>query len=134
METLEDNEEPMVTDSCSTPTNIPITTSIMQIKLEQTDESMKQDKISEIPPTSSISGITFLEKEMDIQKPITTVKMEIKEESIKKESLKQEQMNGTRTENGDDSTALTTLATAALGSAEQPMKMKPEQVKYYILY
>lgn len=129
METLEDNDEPMVTDSCSTPTNIPITTSIMQIKLEQTDESMKQDKISEIPPTSSISGITFLEKEMDIQKPITTVKMEIKEESIKKESLKQEQMNGTRTENGDDSTALTTLATAALGSAEQPMKMKPEQTE-----
>lgn len=128
METLEDNDEPMVTDSCSTPTNIPITTSIMQIKLEQADESMKQDKISEIP-TSSISGITFLEKEMDIQKPITTVKMEIKEESIKKESLKQEQMNGTRTENGDDSTALTTLATAALGSAEQPMKMKPEQTE-----
>lgn len=123
----------MVTDSCSTSTNIPITTSIMQIKLEQADESMKQDKISEIPP-SSISGITFLEKEMDIQKPITTVKMEIKEESIKKESLKQEQMNGTRTENGDDSTALTTLATAALGSAEQPMKMKPEQVRCYILH
>ncbi|CAK9826153.1 Host cell factor [Anthophora retusa] len=130
METLEDNDEPMVTESCLTTTNvnIPITTSIMQIKLEQSDEPMKQDPIPE-PPTSTISTVAILEKEMDIQKPVVPVKMEIKEESIKKESLKQEKMNGTRAENGDDSTALTTLATAALGSAEQPMKIKPEQTE-----
>ncbi|CAK9804270.1 Host cell factor [Anthophora quadrimaculata] len=130
METLEDNDEPMVTESCLTTTNvnIPITTSIMQIKLEQSDEPMKQDPIPE-PPTSTISTVAILEKEMDIQKPVIPVKMEIKEESIKKESLKQEKMNGTRAENGDDSTALTTLATAALGSAEQPMKIKPEQTE-----
>ncbi|XP_076761291.1 host cell factor isoform X2 [Xylocopa sonorina] len=130
METLEDNDEPMVTDTCLTPANvnIPITTSIMQIKLEQPDEPMKQDKIPE-PPTSSISAVAVLEKEMDIVKPAVPVKMEIKEESIKKENLKQEKMNGSRTENGDDSTALTTLATAALGSAEQPMKIKAEQTE-----
>ncbi|CAK9819158.1 Host cell factor [Anthophora plagiata] len=129
METLEDNDEPMVTESCLTTTNvnIPITTSIMQIKLEQSDEPMKQDPIPE--PPSTISTVAILEKEMDIQKPVVPVKMEIKEESIKKESLKQEKMNGTRAENGDDSTALTTLATAALGSAEQPMKIKPEQTE-----
>ncbi|CAL7936581.1 unnamed protein product [Xylocopa violacea] len=130
METLEDNDEPMVTDACLTPANvnIPITTSIMQIKLEQPDEPMKQDKIPE-PPTTSISAVAVLEKEMDIVKPAVPVKMEIKEEAIKKENLKQEKMNGTRTENGDDSTALTTLATAALGSAEQPMKIKAEQTE-----
>ncbi|XP_043519342.1 host cell factor 1 isoform X1 [Frieseomelitta varia] len=130
MEILEDNDEPMITDSCSTSTtvNIPITTSIMQIKLEQSDEPMKQDKIAE-PPTSSINNVTILEKEMDIQKPVVPIKMEIKDEVIKKENLKQEKLNGTRAENGDDSTALTTLATAALGSAEQPMKIKAEQTE-----
>nr|XP_012135197.1 PREDICTED: host cell factor 1 isoform X1 [Megachile rotundata]XP_012135198.1 PREDICTED: host cell factor 1 isoform X1 [Megachile rotundata] len=127
METLEDTDEPM-TDSCLTSTNIniPITTSIMQIKLEQPDEPMKQE-IKMAEPTATINNVTLIEKEMDVQKPITQIKMEIKEESIKKEPVKQEKMNGNRTENGDDSTALTTLATAALGSAEQPMKIKAEQ-------
>ncbi|XP_033352315.1 host cell factor [Bombus vosnesenskii] len=130
METLEDNDEPMVTDSCSTSTtvNIPITTSIMQIKLEQPDEPMKQAKILE-PPAPSVNSISILEKEMDIKKPVIPMKVEIKDEPIKKESLKQEKMNGTRTENGDDSTALTTLATAALVSAEQPIKIKAEQTE-----
>ncbi|OAD55436.1 Host cell factor [Eufriesea mexicana] len=96
METLEDNDEPMVTDSCSTPTNvnIPITTSIMQIKLEQPDEPMKQDKIPE-KPTSSISNVALLEKEMDIQKPIvpdgkSEQPMKIKAEQTEKEKKEEE--------------------------------------------
>ncbi|KZC06157.1 Host cell factor [Dufourea novaeangliae] len=39
---------------------------------------------------------------------------------------KHNKINDCRSENGDDATALTTLATAALGSAEQPVKIKAE--------
>ncbi|XP_076235941.1 host cell factor [Calliopsis andreniformis] len=132
MEKLEDTDEPMVTDSSLTPAdvNMPITTPIitpeMQLKLEQPHEPMEQDKVPE-PPTSTMNGVAPPEKEMDIQKPMTPIKMEIKEDISKKESLKQEKMNDNRSESGDDSTALTTLATAALGSAEQPIKIKTEQ-------
>lgn len=131
MEKLEDNDEPMVTDSSLTPAdvNMPTTTTITlnkQLKAEA-DEPMEQDKIPE-PPVSSINGVAPPEKEMDVPKQMVPIKMEIKEDIIKKETLKTEKIND-RTESGDDSTALTTLATAALGSAEQPVKIKSEQVR-----
>ncbi|XP_043253553.1 host cell factor 1 isoform X1 [Colletes gigas] len=132
VEKLEDTDEPMITDTSlpSTDVNMPITTPIitpdMQAKADHSDEPMEQEKIPE-PPTSSMNGVAPLEKELDIQKPMTPIKVELKEEPVKKESLKQDKMNDSRAESGDDSTALTTLATAALGSAEQPMKVKMEQ-------
>ncbi|XP_076676547.1 host cell factor isoform X3 [Andrena cerasifolii] len=132
MEKLEDTDEPMVTDTSLTTAdvNMPVTTPIitpeMQIKLEQPDEPMEQDKTSE-PLVSSMNGVAPPEKEVDVPKPMTPIKIEMKEEPVKKEILKQEKINDSRSESGDDSTALTTLATAALGSAEQPIKMKPEQ-------
>ncbi|XP_054000404.1 host cell factor 1 isoform X2 [Hylaeus anthracinus] len=132
MEKLEDNDEPMVTDTSLTSTDVnmpitvatPIVTPDMQIKLEL-DEPMEQEKIPE-PPTP-MNGVAPLEKEVDVQKPMTPLKIEMREEAVKKESFKQEKINDSRSESGDDSTALTTLATAALGSAEQPMKVKAEQ-------
>lgn len=121
--------------------NTPVTTSTpvvapnVQIKLESADEPMEQEKFPDLP-ISSINGIAApLEKEMNepAQKLHTPIKIEIKEDSAvpKKDGLKQEKINDTRsTETGDDSTALSTLASAALGSAESPVKVKNEQVSY----
>ncbi|XP_012221514.2 host cell factor 1 isoform X2 [Linepithema humile] len=141
----EDLNEPMLADvGALTPTDAvnatPVTTATtasvatpsVQMKLEPTDESMEQDRLSDLP-ISSINGVAApLEKETEsVQKTHTSMKIEMKDEIIavpKRESLKQEKINDTRSETArDDSTDLTTLATAALGSAESPVKIKNEQ-------
>lgn len=97
---------------------------------EPSEEPAGHDKVADLP-ISSVNGIaTPLEKESKSpQKVLAPLKMEIKDEIVspKRENLKQEKINDARSESGDDSTALTTLATAALGSAE-PVKAKIEQV------
>lgn len=141
----ENADESMITDnSPSTPTDnviAPVVTPIVQMKLEPDDEHMEQNKLPDLP-ISSINGVAAsLEKEME--KVHTPLKMEmtstVKDDLTvsKRENLKQEKVNDARSETGDDSTALTTLATAALGSAEPAMKIKNEQVdsiNFYIIY
>lgn len=109
-------------------TTTPVVTPSIQMKPEPTDEPTNQDK-SDLP-ISSINGVA-LEKEME--KVHTNVKLEVKDELAKRDNFKQEKLND-RSETGDDSTALTTLATAALGSAESPIKIKNEQVGFIIMY
>ncbi|KAK2585186.1 hypothetical protein KPH14_009896 [Odynerus spinipes] len=129
-----DEDESMLTDNSlqETDINVPVTAAVtsaeLQMKLEESDEPMEQDKISDIP-VSTINGITSLLKESDASpKPPTSIKVEVKDEHVvKRENVKQEKVNDSRSETGDDSTALTTLATAALGSAETPVKIKNEQ-------
>lgn len=136
----EDASEPMITDDGTltaadavnvTPVTTPVVTPSVQMKLEPIDEPMEEDKKSPDLPISSINGVALpLEKETEsVAKVHTPVKMEVKDEvaSLKRENLKQEKLNDARSETGDDSTALTTLATAALGSAESPIKVKNEQ-------
>jgi len=134
----ESTEESMNTDdSTLTPEDsmntTPVTTSIaMPLKSESVEEPVRQTKLPDLP-TSSVNGVaTLLEKETEnLQKIFAPVKMEAKDElGPKRENLKQEKINDTRSETGDDSTALTTLATAALGSAE-PAKVKNEQVNFF---
>ncbi|XP_050452028.1 host cell factor 1 isoform X2 [Cataglyphis hispanica] len=134
----EDANESMITDDATltaavniTPTTTPVITPSIQLKLEPTtDEPMEQDKSPDLP-ISSINGVALpLEKETEsVAKVHTPVKVEVKDElaSSKRENLKQDKLNDSRSETGDDSTALTTLATAALGSAESPIKVKSEQ-------
>jgi host cell factor len=133
-----DADEAMITDnSTSIPDDAraPIVTSNsnVQIKLESDDVGpMEEDKLPELP-ISSINGVAAsLEKEME--KVHAPTKMEMKDDLAvpKRDNLKQEKINDTRSETGDDSTALTTLATAALGSAEPAMKVKNEQVDFII--
>ncbi|XP_043482041.1 host cell factor 1 isoform X2 [Leptopilina heterotoma] len=57
----------------------------------------------------------------------TLIKSEPKEVKVKKESPREEKSEENGAETNDDSAALTTLATAALGSTETPVKVKPEQ-------
>lgn len=138
---LNDTDESMITDnSPSTPADnviAPVVTPIVQMKLEPDDEHMEEDKLPDLP-ISSINGVAAsLEKEME--KVHTPMKIEMKDDLAvsKRENLKQEKVNDARSETGDDSTALTTLATAALGSAEPAMKIKNEQVdsiNFYIVY
>lgn len=130
---LNDADEAMITDNSTSildDTRAPIVTSNsnVQIKLESDDVGpMEEDKLPELP-ISSINGVAAsLEKEME--KVHAPTKMEVKDDLnvSKRDNLKQEKINETRSETGDDSTALTTLATAALGSAEPAMKVKNEQ-------
>jgi len=134
----ESMEESMNTDdSTLTPEDLinttPVTTSVaMPLKSEPIEESVRQTKLPDLL-TSSVNGVaTLLEKETEtLQKIFAPVKMETKDElGSKRENLKQEKVNDARSETGDDSTALTTLATAALGSAE-PVKVKNEQVNFF---
>ncbi|KAL0109542.1 hypothetical protein PUN28_014537 [Cardiocondyla obscurior] len=128
-----DADESMITDNnTSTPEDnvtSPAITSNVSIKLESNDEpKMEQDKLSDLP-ISSINGVAApVEKELE--RVHTPVKMDVKDDLIpKKENQKQEKINDARSETGDDSTALTTLATAALGSAEPAIKVKNEQTE-----
>lgn len=118
------------TISNSASTTAPVATSNAQIRLEAKNEPM-EEKFPDLP-ISSINGVaTSLEKEMENpQKKLTPMKIDIKNElpTSKRENFKQNKMNDSRSETGDDSTALTTLATAALGTAEPPVKVKTEQV------
>ncbi|XP_012527605.1 host cell factor isoform X2 [Monomorium pharaonis] len=124
-----DADEAMLIDNnTSSPENVraPVTPNI-QVKLEDDEPPKEQDKLTDLP-LSSINGVAApVEKE--IEKIHTPTKMEIKEELAisKRDNLKQEKINEARSETGDDSTALTTLATAALGSAEPAIKVKNEQ-------
>lgn len=141
----EETHEPMDTDDIKSTSPIdtanmtPVTTSVatpsIQMKLEE-KESVDEEKLTE-PPVSSINGVaTPLEKETENVKKIhTPVKMDIPDDSVipKRETMNQEKINDARSETGDDSTALTTLATAALGSAESAVKVKNEQV-YILLF
>ena len=95
-----------------------------QIKAEPTQEPMDEDRDEE---KSVTNGDEPVECELEaLQKAMS--KEEIKEDktTVKKEVIKEE--NESRRETNDDSTALSTLATAALGSAEQPVKVKAELV------
>ncbi|XP_043500735.1 host cell factor isoform X2 [Polistes fuscatus] len=147
-----DEDEPMLTDNSlqETDVNVPVATPAipteLQMKLEEeeeeeeeedeeeeeeeeeSDESMEQDKMPDVS-VSSINGVASVLKESDVsQKSMTTVKVENKDENVtKRDNLKQDKVHNNRSESGDDSTALTTLATAALGSAEPPVKIKNEQ-------
>ncbi|KAL6265250.1 hypothetical protein P5V15_002032 [Pogonomyrmex californicus] len=127
----DDVDEPMITDNSTTSTDnvmTPVVTPNIQMKLEPNDESMtKENKLTDIP-LSSVNGVAAsLEKEME--KVHSSTKIEMKDElsASKRENQKQEKINDARSETGDDSTALTTLATAALGSAEPAIKVKNEQ-------
>ncbi|XP_018362863.1 PREDICTED: host cell factor isoform X2 [Trachymyrmex cornetzi] len=131
-----EDDEPMITDNSTsiaadnviTPVIIPT----IQMKSEPEDEFIKHEQaILPDLPISPINGVAApVEKEME--KVRTPMKMELKDDFVisKKENLqkeKQDKINDARSETGDDSTALTTLATAALGSAEPTMKIKNEQ-------
>lgn len=134
IKTSADDDESMLTDNSlqETDVSVPVTTSVtsteLQMKLDDSDEPMEQDKTPEVP-ISTINGITSLLKESEVSpKPATPIKVEVKDEHVvKRDAVKQEKGNDSRSETGDDSTALTTLATAALGSAEPPVKIKNEQ-------
>lgn len=107
-----------------------------QIKTESLEEPMDEDKPVDEPP-SVTNGSAPAETELDaLQKAMKMiVKPDTKDEPVgvkrEKEAVKHEKENENRSESGDDSTALTTLATAALGSAEQPVKIKTELVSYF---
>lgn len=133
-------DEPMITDDSALPqadVNGPPTTAStvtpnMQMKSESSEEPMEQDKFPDLP-ISPINGVAApLDKETNEnqQKVHIPIKIEIKDDlaTSKKENLKQEKIDDARSETGDDSTALSTLATAALGSAEPSVKVKNEQV------
>ncbi|XP_011135746.2 host cell factor [Harpegnathos saltator] len=137
----EDADEPMVTDSAlpvtdvdQLPVTTPVVTPNVPAKSEPADEPMEpiepmeQDKFSDLP-ISSINGVAAsLEKEAESpQKIHTPIKIDIKEDNAisKRDSLKQEKINDARSD--DDSTALSTLASAALGSTETSVKVKTEQ-------
>ncbi|XP_047369009.1 host cell factor 1 isoform X1 [Vespa velutina] len=134
IENTPDEDEPMLTDNSLQETHVnvhvvtPVIPTELQVKLEESDESMERDKTPDVS-VSNINGIASVLKESDVsQKPMTPVKVEVKDEHItKRDNVKQEKVHSNRSESGDDSTALTTLATAALGSAEPPVKMKNEQ-------
>ncbi|XP_015598947.1 host cell factor [Cephus cinctus] len=93
------------------------------IKTDDQNEPMDQDKET-LPATN---GVASVEKDLESSKNVKQIiSQDIKKEN---EEIKREKDNDTRPEGGDDSTALTTLATAALGSAEQPVKIKAEQTE-----
>lgn len=129
----EDADEPMITDSALPVTEAdqaPVTTSPIvapnvSTKLEPANEPMEpmeQDKFADLP-ISSINGVAAsLNKEIESPQKVNTtpIKIDIKEDPVvvKRESLKQEKINDARPEIADDSTALSTLASAALSSTE----------------
>lgn len=129
---LNDTDESMVTDnSTSTPADnvtAPAVTPSVQMKLEPNNEPMEQEKLPDLP-ISSVNGVA-VPVEKEIEKVHTPIKVEMKDDLAvqKRENQKQDKINDARSETGDDSTALTTLATAALGSAEPTIKVKNEQV------
>lgn len=138
----ENVDEPMVADSTSPATDaanqVPVTTPAVApnvpTKLESADEPMgpveQEDKLPSVP-ISSINGVAAsLDKEAESpQKVHTPIKIDIKEEPAisKRENVKQEKINDARSD--DDSTALSTLASAALGSTETSVKVTNEQVR-----
>ncbi|XP_015439620.1 PREDICTED: host cell factor 1 isoform X2 [Dufourea novaeangliae] len=137
IEKLEDSDDvPMDTNSpvasadvnmpLATPITTPITTPDIQIKLEQSDAPTEKVKIPEPAIASTNTSVPPPEKAIAVQKVVAPAKMDTNEESVKKDISKHNKINDCRSENGDDATALTTLATAALGSAEQPVKIKAE--------
>lgn len=137
MDTTDDIKSTSPIDTVNiTPVTTPVAMPSIQMKLEE-KESIDEEKLPE-PPVSSIpiNGVaTPLEKETENVKEIhTPVKMDISDDSVvpKRETMSQEKINDARSETGDDSTALTTLATAALGSAESVVKVKNEQVHLII--
>lgn len=132
-----EDDEPMITDNSTSiaADNIitPVIIPTIQMKSEPEDEFMKHEQA--ILPDLPISSINGVAAPVEKEKVHTPMKMEIKDDFVisKKENLqreKQEKINDARSETGDDSTALTTLATAALGSAEPTMKIKNEQVDF----
>ncbi|XP_034936133.1 host cell factor [Chelonus insularis] len=99
-------------------------TPVKQTKIPMETEEPISEKNP--PATTVANGRVTAEPDTDsLQKSNAIIKPEVKEEP-KKEISKTEKENDCR--ENDDSTALTTLATAALGSAEQPVKptVKPE--------
>ncbi|XP_043283466.1 host cell factor isoform X2 [Venturia canescens] len=107
------------------PTVIPTLLSPRQIKSDPRDEPMEDDKPLDESMSSVTNGNSNADQELEALHK--AIQREAKDDlPIKKEPLKQEKENEPRPEAGDDSTALTTLATAALGSAEQPVKVKTE--------
>lgn len=124
MQSLKINsEEPMDTDSSAKTTPIATTSLpvVRQIKLEQSAEQNREKSLT----ASVTNGRATAEPELNhTPKTNIIVKPEPMDEASREVS-KPDKENNTIDSN-DDSTALTTLATAALGSAEQPLKVKPE--------
>ncbi|KAF7993084.1 hypothetical protein HCN44_005865 [Aphidius gifuensis] len=139
-------DEPMSTDSSndkitpptlqSTPPQVPQVPQepqVRQIKLEPISEPMDEDTEGNKQPETVTNGnSTTKENEEQLQPkinqintiPMTApVKIEASQESNNKEQLsKVEKQNETRVTGSGDSTALSTLATAALGSVEHAIK------------
>ncbi|XP_057319898.1 host cell factor [Microplitis mediator] len=109
---------------------IPSPSPVRQIKSEAIDQPAKEQTP---PPVTAVTNGRAAEPEanelphkVNAASPVDPIPVAaIKQEAfVKKEAPKVEKENNSR--EADDSTALTTLATAALGSAEQPVKVKAE--------
>ncbi|XP_012280535.1 host cell factor 1 isoform X3 [Orussus abietinus] len=126
-------DEPMVTDALtptdnSEPEAEPAMVPVMQFKIETANEPMEQDKPD--IPISVANGIGAPDSETE--SPLNQLRLTTKSVGredlavkVKKQDSKLEK-ESEDPEPRDDSTALTTLATAALGTAEQPVKPKLE--------
>ncbi|KAH0545656.1 host cell factor 1 isoform X2 [Cotesia glomerata] len=103
-----------------------------QIKTEAMEQSAAKEPTPPPTPTAVTNGriaepeANELSQKVNVPSPTEPIAVsEIKQEAfVKKELPKIEKENNSR--EADDSTALTTLATAALGSAEQSVKVKAE--------
>lgn len=93
--------------SAKEPTPPPTPTAVTNGRIAEPEANELSQKVNAASPTEPI--------------PVTAIKQEA---FVKKELPKIEKENNSR--EADDSTALTTLATAALGSAEQSVKVKAE--------
>ncbi|KYQ49475.1 Host cell factor [Trachymyrmex zeteki] len=107
--------------------------SVVDIKVTKSELPLVQSAAEASSEQTSLTDVVNPTTEIDeTQQVKDSLVKDIKYDFVisKKENLqreKQEKINDARSETGDDSTALTTLATAALGSAEPTMKIKNEQ-------
>lgn len=129
-EKQEEESEPMATDS-----PVPPSDAIDEFENESSDMVFKEEKPKSLlvpvqEPATLSPTITESKKEEPAALPLKLdrlIKIEPKEAvQIKKELVKIKSEDN-RPDTNDDSAALTALATAALGSSEQPVKVKPEQ-------
>ncbi|XP_066591265.1 host cell factor isoform X2 [Prorops nasuta] len=134
MEKLDNKDEPMITDTGLSliDLHVPVSSTAaaeMHMKFEQPDEQlMEEEKIPEVS-NSTVNGVASLEKSVNVSKQNIPIKMETSDgldTNSNKDDMKEMVNNDAQANTGDDSTALTTLATAALGSAEQSVKFKSE--------
>lgn len=101
--------------------------------LAVTESEIVKPVVTAVTTVAPIQSPPVIEKEKDPETLTgkidnTLIKSEPKEVKVKKESPREDKSEENGAETNDDSAALTTLATAALGSTETPVKVKPEQV------